>query len=211
MSKQSSYFVRLTIAVTAIMGGCCLNNLTLELIVKADPSCGVLLTLLQFLTVSLEALPSQLRRSSSFPYVRFAPRVIPLSAYALMVFLFGTSSVLNNAAFHFNISLPLNTIFRSGTMVCNVILGALLLKQTFTKGQVISVITVTLGVVMVTLATLDPSSSKNQTESSFTTQVLGVGVLVTALLLTTSLGIVQDWTKNKFGKAPDEMRFYSVS
>jgi len=205
---QSSYFVRLAIAITAIFGGCCVNNIALELVVKADKGCGVLLTFLQFAVVSLEALPSQLQRSKTFPYIKLTPRIVPVSVYLGMVLLFWSSSTLNNLAFYFNISLPLNTIFRSSTMVCNVLLGVLFLNKRFSSGQVLSVFTVTVGVVMVTLVSLD-SSSGDQEISSLTTQVLGVVVLVSALLLTTSLGIMQDWTKAKFGKAPDEMRFYS--
>ena len=50
---------------------------------------------------------------------------IPLSYYFLLVLMFLSVNVLNNYALNFHIPLPLHMIFRSGSLIANLVLGKL--------------------------------------------------------------------------------------
>ena len=198
---------RFIFAIGCVFVGCCLNLITLELIVKADPGCGTLLTFCQFSFISMLGIYYQLERKNSFPFIKLKDTVVPRKNYLLMVFLFTISSTLNNLAFNFKISVPLHTIFRSSSMVSTAFLSWLIYSTKYTFRQLLSIFMVTIGLVVVTLASIK-SPSENHTE--FYTELIGIFILITALLCATSLGIYQDYCKSKFGSAPAENSFYSV-
>lgn len=50
---------------------------------------------------------------------------IPLSYYFYMVLMFLSVNVLNNYALNFHIPLPLHMIFRSGSLIANLLMGEL--------------------------------------------------------------------------------------
>ncbi len=59
---------------------------------------------------------------------RFKPRKIPLSSYLVQVIMFLFISLLNNAAFAYQIPMSVHIVFRSGGPVVNMILGRVLRK-----------------------------------------------------------------------------------
>ena len=202
-------FLQITTCLIAIMVGCCCNVLTLELIAQADKSCGTMITFLQFCTVGLFGLPNQLTTKSNFPYFGLKERTVPIHIYLFMVLMFVSSSVMNNAVFAYDISLPLNTIFRSSAMICTVILNVIIFGKRYSFLQIVSVIMVTIGVIIVTLSTLSPGDmtvSPDQTSA----QVIGITILSIGLVISSSLGLVQEWTRDRYGKNSEESRFYYV-
>jgi solute carrier family 35 (UDP-xylose/UDP-N-acetylglucosamine transporter), member B4 len=113
------------------------NALTLEQITSSYPRSGTLITFAQFLVVTLFGLPRQLvfsgRGSSSISLPRLKQRQIPLTAYLLQVALFYVISLLNNAAFAYNVPMSVHIIFRSGGLVVSMLLGYLLLGRRYVR------------------------------------------------------------------------------
>jgi UDP-xylose/UDP-N-acetylglucosamine transporter B4 len=70
------------------------------------PSSGNMMTLGQFLLISVTGFVSEARCGRRRP-------AVPLVKYFYSVALFFAVSVLNNLAFNFNISMPFHMIFRS--------------------------------------------------------------------------------------------------
>jgi len=112
--------------------GCCSNVVFLELIIQIDPGAGNLITFAQFLFIALEGLVF----TSKFFTVR--PK-IALKDYVILVALFFGANVCNNYAFNFNIPMPLHMIFRSGSLMANMIMGIVLLKKRYNLRQYSSV------------------------------------------------------------------------
>ena len=126
-----------------IFGGCCTNVYALESILKQDPGSGLLITLMQFILVTVAAYPSQ--RGANGEFLR-KPR-IPLQKWALGAVMFFSVNMLNNWAFAFDISVPVHIILRSFGSVSTMGAGWLTGKK-YSKLQVFSVIVLTLGVVI---------------------------------------------------------------
>ena len=107
--------------LSLIFGGCCSNAITLEHVTSQYPNSGSLITFLQFFLISLHGLPTHLTWTRLGP--RFKPRRIPLTPYLGQVALFYMISLLNNAAFAYQIPMPVHIIFRSGGLVISMLLG----------------------------------------------------------------------------------------
>ena len=61
-------------------------------------------------------------------------------------------SVANNYALNFNISLPLHMIFRAGSLLANMVLGIIILKKTYTFVKYSSVLMISAGIFVCTIA-----------------------------------------------------------
>lgn len=109
------------------------NALTLEQITSRYPDSGTLITFFQFLLISLHGLPKHVTFSGNgrIPYPRLKPRRIPLTPYLVQVVLFYVVSLLNNAAFGFQIPMPVHIIFRSGGLIVSMILGWLIVGKRY--------------------------------------------------------------------------------
>lgn len=94
-------------------------------------SVGQLITFGQFLFVAVEGLRNQITWGTYGPKLK--PTVVPLSNWFFLVTVFFIVSLLNNLALGYNISMPLHIIFRSGGLIVNMILGALILKKRYTR------------------------------------------------------------------------------
>lgn len=75
---------------------------------------------------------------------------MPFRRYAVGVTLFFLVSVLNNFVWKYHISIPVHIIFRSGGALFSIIVGFIAGKS-FSKGQIISVVVLTSGVICATL------------------------------------------------------------
>lgn len=175
---------------------------------RIDPGCGPMVTFLQFVAVTLFSISSQIQKKSSFPFLGFKKRNVPMLVYIVMVIFFASSSVINNLAFAYHISVPLNTIFRSSSMVCNVIISFLVFRKKYSFMQIISVLLVTIGV---TVVTLKESEEKVELVDLHNTQMTGILLLFCGLLISSALGVVQEWSRDKYGGNSAENQFYYVS
>jgi UDP-xylose/UDP-N-acetylglucosamine transporter B4 len=86
-----------------------------------------LITFAQFAFVALDGLRHHATWGKYGPKLK--PSVVPLSNWILLVIIFFLVSSLNNIALGYNISMPLHIIFRSGGLIANMIMGALILKK----------------------------------------------------------------------------------
>lgn len=107
--------------ISLIFGGCCSNALTLEQITLEYPNAGSVLTLFQFLLISLHGLPKFIIWTRFGP--RFRPRRISILNYIAQVALFYFVNLLNNAAFAYHIPMAVHIIFRSAGLVITMLLG----------------------------------------------------------------------------------------
>ncbi|KAJ7074498.1 UAA transporter [Mycena amicta] len=186
--------------LSLVFGGCCSNAITLEQLTSTYPLSGSLITFFQFLLISLHGLPSHISWTNSY-YPKFRPRHIPLRPYLVQVALFYLISLLNNAAFSYEIPMSVHIIFRSGGLVVSMLLGWAVSGKKYTFGQVISVLLVTLGVVLTTLSAADHATvASSGPSTSLNTYIQGIAILSLALLLSGFLGLVQDHTYSRYGR-----------
>ena len=115
--------------ISLIFGGCCSNAITLEHLTLLHPDSGSVLTLLQFLLISLHGLPKFLIWTRYGP--RFRPRRVPITQYLIQVVLFYLVSLLNNTAFAYRIPMAVHIIFRSGGLVVSMFIGWLVSNKRY--------------------------------------------------------------------------------
>jgi len=199
-------------AASLIFGGCCTNVITLELIVKRDPGAGDVVTLAQFLFISLVGFLGQIRFGNG-KGLSYRHREISLGFYAAYVAIFFTMSVLNNKALDYNIAMPFHMIFRSGSLVTSLILGMIILRKRYTIPQILAVVAVTVGIFLATTASVD-SFAELSIGDDVAVFVKGVTMLTVALILSSLLGILQEYTYSQYTYVPrneltKEHQFYS--
>ncbi|KAF9821013.1 hypothetical protein IEO21_00990 [Rhodonia placenta] len=202
--------------LSLIFGGCCSNALTLEQLTHDYPHAGKLLTFCQFLLITLYGLP---RFVSLKPYPHLKPRRIPLLPFLVQVVIFYSVSLLNNAAFAYSIPMPVHIIFRSAGLVISMLLNWVILGRRYSTLQILSVISVTLGVVVTTLSASAPRPKPRSTlvpnsdaAADPLRYAMGIAILTLALVLSGLLGIVQDRMYAKYGRpAPGAGRASKVA
>ncbi|KAJ1918611.1 golgi uridine diphosphate-N- acetylglucosamine transporter [Mycoemilia scoparia] len=188
-----------------------------------------MVTALQFIAVSLFALPGQLDIKLTGPSLSewriFKPRHIPITRWAVMVGLFFLTSLLNNMALNYNIAIPLHIIFRSSGLVTNMIFGSIIYKKRYPPRQIVAVILVTAGVLVSTMSmsshkpgsstsSADTTAAEITTESSahlvkeYTIWVTGICILATGVVTASLLGLYQESTYKAYGRAWQEGLFY---
>ncbi|XP_071960973.1 UDP-xylose and UDP-N-acetylglucosamine transporter-like [Antedon mediterranea] len=201
------------LGVLFVFIGCCSNVIFLELLVTEYPGCGNLITFAQFFIISVEGFIFTTRFGTKKP-------VIPVVNYLYMVMFFFIVSVVNNYAINFNISMPLHMIFRSGSLIANMILGIIILKKRYTISKYLAVLMISAGICTCTIMsanTVSRESDKHKhyeeedgTESAeFVTWLIGIGMLTFALFMSARMGIYQEVLYKQYGKHPREALFYS--
>uniref|UniRef100_A0A4W4EBC2 Solute carrier family 35 member B4 n=1 Tax=Electrophorus electricus TaxID=8005 RepID=A0A4W4EBC2_ELEEL len=175
-------------AVTLVFVGCCSNVVFLELLVRDFPGCGNIVTFAQFAFIAFEGFIFEVNFGRKKP-------AIPLSNYVIMVTMFFTVSVINNCALNFNIAMPLHMIFRSGSLIANMILGIIILKKRYSVSKYLSIVLVSVGIFICTVM-----SAK---------QVVSITMLTFALLMSARMGIFQETLYKKYGKHSKEALFYN--
>ncbi|KAM8719642.1 hypothetical protein ACLKA7_005814 [Drosophila subpalustris] len=204
-----AFNLKAVLAMICVFLGCCSNVVFLELIIQIDPGAGNLITFLQFLFIALEGLIF----TSKFFTVK--PK-IAMRDYVMLVVLFFGANVCNNYAFNFNIAMPLHMIFRSGSLMANMIMGIILLKKRYNLRQYSSVAMITAGIILCTL--VSSGNVKDNTHhslkvatsySDFFWWCVGIALLAIALLVTAYMGIYQEVIYKRYGKHPNEALFYT--
>lgn len=196
-----SFFIALTFI------GCCTNVYFLELVTNAVPGSGNLITLAQFLFISVKGFIME----SKFGTKKSA---IPISNYLSLVVLFFIVSVLNNYALNFNISMPLHMIFRSGSLIANMILGIIIMKKSYSIREYVAIVMISIGIFLATMASAgDKVGEKAQASSEEFSDlfwwIVGIVMLTLALVLSAVMGLIQEKLYAKHGKYPDEALYYN--
>lgn len=194
-------------AICLVFIGCCSNVVSLELLVREFPGCGNIVTFSQFLFIAIEGFIFETNFGRKKP-------AIPMRNYVIMVTMFFTISVINNYALNFNIAMPLHMIFRSGSLIANMILGIIILKKRYTASKYLSIALVSAGIFICTIMSAKQvnMSSEGSEEQGFYALMhwlLGIAMLTFALLMSARMGIFQETLYKKFGKHSKEALFYN--
>ncbi|KAF6086847.1 solute carrier family 35 member B4 [Phyllostomus discolor] len=194
-------------AVGLVFAGCCSNVIFLELLVRKHPGCGNIVTFAQFLFIAAEGFLFEAHLGTKRP-------AIPIRYYATMVTMFFTVSVVNNYALNLNIAMPLHMIFRSGSLIANMILGIIILKKRYSMFKYMSIALVSVGIFICTSmsakqVTSQSSLSESDGFQAFAWWLLGIGALTFALLMSARMGIFQETLYKQFGKHSKEALFYN--
>ncbi|KAK3859981.1 hypothetical protein Pcinc_033937 [Petrolisthes cinctipes] len=194
------------VAMVVVFLGCCSAAVFLELLVTEEPRSGYIITCAQFLFISLEGFIFTARLGTR-------PNIIPIKEYLVMVVLFFIINVINNLAFRFHISMPLHMIFRCGGLVANLVVCWLVLGRRYSLVKCVSVIMITLGTFLTTLASANLSEESGDSESTneevgLAGYVTGVTLLTVALFMSARLGVYQEVLYTTYGKHAREALFY---
>lgn len=103
---------------------------------------------------------------------------------------FWLTSTLNNVAFSFNISVLFHTIFRSSSLLNNVLMGYFAFGRRYSKYQLIAMVAITVGLLAVTTAKGAGEEEAKVEESS--TWIIGLWLLVLTSLVSPLMGLLQD-------------------
>ncbi|KAM4678303.1 nucleotide sugar transporter SLC35B4 [Discoglossus pictus] len=195
------------LAVGLVFSGCCSNVVFLELLARKFPGCGNIVTFAQFLFIAIEGFIFQ----ANFGRRKAA---IPLRYYVTMVAMFFTVSVVNNYALNLNISMPLHMIFRSGSLIANMVLGIIMLNKRYTPSKYLSISLVSVGIFICTMMSAKQvashgSSSEEESFTAFLWWLLGIAALTFALLMSARMGIFQETLYKEYGKHSKEALFYN--
>ncbi|KAK6317825.1 hypothetical protein J4Q44_G00111160 [Coregonus suidteri] len=171
------------------------------------PGCGNIVTFAQFAFIALEGFIFETNFGRKKP-------AIPMSNYVIMVTMFFTVSVINNYALNFNIAMPLHMIFRSGSLIANMILGIIILKKRYSMSKYLSIAMVSLGIFICTIMSArqvntGAEGSEEQDVYAFLHWLLGIAMLTFALLMSARMGIFQETLYKQYGKHSKEALFYN--
>ncbi|XP_049873068.1 UDP-xylose and UDP-N-acetylglucosamine transporter [Pectinophora gossypiella] len=201
------------LGITMVFVGCCSNVVFLELVVKEDPGAGNLATFLQFLFIATTGFCTVGKFGT-------AKRNIPFKQYLLLVGFFWTSSVANNYAFDFNISMPLHMIFRAGSLMANMAMGVWILKKRYTFLKYLAVFMISAGIAICTIVSSGDVKAPRETSEDAAEEerlkfidwlwwCLGIAILTFALFVSARMGIFQESLYAKHGKYPWEALYYT--
>ncbi|XP_070829200.1 UDP-xylose and UDP-N-acetylglucosamine transporter [Chaetodon trifascialis] len=195
------------LAVALVFIGCCSNVVSLELLVREFPGCGNIVTFAQFIFITLEGFIFETNFGRKKP-------AIPLRNYVIMVTMFFTISVINNYALNFNIAMPLHMIFRSGSLIANMILGIIILKKRYSASKYLSIALVSAGIFICTIMSARQVNVANEgsEEKGFHAVMhwlTGIAMLTFALLMSARMGIFQETLYKQYGKHSKEALFYN--
>lgn len=202
-----------TLAIIMVFVGCCSNVVFLEMVVKEDPGAGNLATFLQFLFIATIGFFTVGKLGT-------AKRNIPFKQYLLLVGFFWTSSVANNYAFDFNISMPLHMIFRAGSLMANMAMGVWILKKRYPPLKYLAVFMISAGITICTIVSSSDVKAPRETHEDAAEEerlkfidwlwwCLGIAILTFALFVSARMGIFQESLYSTYGKHPWEALFYT--
>jgi len=205
---MDSQFQIAFLMVTVILS-CCINVISLELMVKEFSSCHHLITLSQFLFITI----------CTFSLSRLKPRV-PLREYFSLVVLYFLVTLTGNYSLAFNISMPLHMIFKSGSLIANMALSIIVFRRNYNLSKYLSVLTITLGIILCTLASSKNITShaktseklnKSTNDDAYLTWITGICLLIFSVVGAAGTGIFQEKISKKYGQNADEMMFFCHS
>uniref|UniRef100_H2Z8F1 Solute carrier family 35 member B4 n=1 Tax=Ciona savignyi TaxID=51511 RepID=H2Z8F1_CIOSA len=171
------------VAMATVIVGCCSNVVFLEYLIRASSSSGNMIVFFQFLFVFFEGLIFHNRFGKT-------ERIIPLKKYVIMVMMHFTVSITNIMALDCDIPMPLHMIFKSGSLVANLLLGCIVMKRSYPVSKFVAVVFVSLGIFISTIATsvFHPDADTSE-ERSIPTLLLGISLLTYALMIFHSYNI----------------------
>ncbi|KAJ6620739.1 UAA transporter [Mycena sp. CBHHK59/15] len=198
-----------------VMGGCCVNVWAYEQLLMMNARIGSALTFSQVLFIASQSLPGFLIFHPGHRFPRLKPRQVPLRQWAFQVLLQLSGSLLNNWAFAYNVPLTVLIVFDlRARLAVSMVFGFLFAGKRYTIMQVFSVLLVSAGVILATLAkpsaaTTAKHASHVQSADELRKYTIGVSMLVTSLVLTGLFGLLQERTYRIYGPCWKEGVFYT--
>ena len=179
---------------------CCSNVLLLEKIVKEAPNCTAFVTFSAYVTIVLQTILFQPQLLVNY--------TIPLHNYLIITFLFYSTNLCNNMALSYAVDMPTLLIFRSGSLLANMVVSIIAFRRSYTLSKYISVMMVTVGIIVATLASADLKKNSSD-DATFGVWIIGITMLTYALFGSAVMGVFQEKLFAKFGKKSDEVLFFS--
>ncbi|KAJ7184635.1 UAA transporter [Mycena filopes] len=197
--------------LSMVLGGCCTNFWAYEQLLLMNSGIGSALTFSQMLFIAAQSLPAFLVFHPGHRLPRLKPRQVPLRHWAAQVAMLTTASLLYNWAFAYNVPLMILIVFRSAGLAVSMVFGFVFAGKRYTIMQVVSVLLVSAGVILTTLAR--PSAAKQsghiQSAEDLRKYTIGISMLVTSLLFTGFYGLLQEHTYRTYGPCWKEGVFYT--
>ncbi|PAV91044.1 hypothetical protein WR25_01256 [Diploscapter pachys] len=190
-------------AIVGTLGSCMGCMIVVENIAKKEPSSMNLMTFATFFFIASQGLIFTSRFFTQ-------PNKIPLRGYRAVIFWFFIVNVINNQALNYHVPVPLHIIFRSGSLLASLVLTKLLQGKNYSYRKYVSVIAITLGIVICTLATShqgDSEMSYEEASKHFYEWCIGISMLTFALLASAYMAICQERMYAQYGKHPTEAMF----
>ena len=146
----------------------------------------------------------------------FRKRTVPMKEYGIIIICFFVTNVMNNQSVNYDLPFPLFIIFRSGTLMASVLLTMILQRRVYSWGKLISVFSVTLGLIIFTLVSSNNHPIKRIEylwidHLPWPRFVTGIIAQTCCVFISAYLGIRQEMIFGRYGKCPDEMMFFVVS
>ncbi|KAE9555656.1 hypothetical protein FO519_001127 [Halicephalobus sp. NKZ332] len=194
-----------SLCVSGVLGGCSLSMLLIESISRTNENPMHLVTFTAFLLVPLWCF----LKDPGIPW----KRTVPMSEYGIIIICFFVTNVMNNQSVNYDLPFPLFIIFRSGTLMASVLLTAILQRRVYSWSKILSVCSVTFGLVIFTLASSNHHSIKRVEylwidHLPWPRFVTGIIAQTTCVFISAYLGIRQEAIFGRYGKCPDEMMFF---
>ncbi|KAJ6466389.1 UAA transporter [Mycena sanguinolenta] len=197
--------------LSMVLGGCCVNFWAYEQLLMMNARIGSALTFSHVVFITAQSLPTFLFFPPGHLLPRLKPRQVPLLHWAAQVLLLTTSTLLYNWAFAYNVQVSILVVFRSAGLAVSMLFGFLFAGKKYTVMQVLSVILVSAGVILATLAR--PSASKKsdpiQSAEDIQRYTIGISMLTASLVLTGLYGLLQERTYQTYGPCWKEGVFYT--
>ncbi|CAD5225876.1 unnamed protein product [Bursaphelenchus xylophilus] len=130
-------------------------------------------------------------------------RNIPFRAYLPLAIFAFIVNLINNQSIYFGVPFPLQIVFRSGTLVANVILTYFLNNKVHSKLKYFSIVLITLGIGIFTFGTKwQEEQLKYDYDFIF---YIGIALMTICLFLSSYMGIFQENMFKEYGRHPDEV------
>lgn len=210
---STGYIYTVPVALAMIMFGCCSNVVTMELLLNIDSRSGSLITICQFLFVTVTSIDGVITYEKDSKLPKLRPLTTPFWFHCLIVIVFFSQSIINNVAFGYDISMVLHSIFRSGSLIMNLIVGLLFFGTKIPFNKMLCVLAITIGIALATYGS--SQSVKLNSETVFNKQVnysnwmFGISLLTISQVMSGFLGNMQEYAYRKYGKDWRENLFYS--
>lgn len=98
-------------------------------------------------------------------------------------------------------------IFKSGSLIANMALGVLILKNRYKRSKYIAVFLITIGIAVCTIVSADGVKSSGD-NSKLLSWLFGISLLTFSLLASARMGIFQETLAKVYGKHIRESMFY---
>lgn len=188
-------------ALCLTLTSCCACVILLEKITKESKNSTTLITFAAYLSIIIQGLilkPHFLTNNK-----------IPVKHYIFITLLFFSTNLLNNLALDYNVDMPTLLIFRSGSLLANMVVSIIAFRRSYPVSKYIAVVMVTGGIILATMASAELKQKGDVSSEGMATWFIGIAMLTYSLFGSAVMGVFQEKLFIKFGKHQEETLFYT--